>query len=168
MRRLLALLAILALTVLSAGAAIAAQAKDPAAEKSWPNPAELNERSYAAATGFGSAESVGNATLRLSGSDRFITAAAIADALWEYNNTIFVYLANGENFPDALGLGASTMDLGPLLLVTKDGLPEVTRKKLAELRPCFIVAAGGRGAISEEVLLEADRYADPAVCGDLF
>jgi hypothetical protein len=164
-RRLIVLLAVLALTALSGGAAIAAQGKDPAAAKSWPSPAAQGERMFAAA---GSARPVGNATLRVSGADRFTTAAAIADVVWDYESTIIVFLANGQNFPDALGLGASTLELGPLLLVTKDGLPEVTRAQLQRLRPFFVVAAGGAGAISEQVLLQADRFTDPAACGGLF
>lgn len=168
MRRLLVIAIVLALTALTAGVAVAAQAKDPAAEKSWPTPGAQEDRAFAAAAQVGSIETVGTATLRLSGTDRFVTAAAIADAMWTYNNTIVVYLANGQNFPDALGLGASTADLGPLLLVTKEGLPEATREMLEILRPCYIVAAGGTGAISRKVLLEADRYADPVGCDGLY
>jgi putative cell wall-binding protein len=164
-RRLVLLLTVLALTALSSGAAIAAQQqKDPAAEKSWPAPAA---QELSALAGMGTTP-VGRATLRVAGADRFTTAAAIADEVWDYENTLIVYLANGLNFPDALGLGASTLSLGPLLLVTKDGLPEVTRNQLARLRPCFIVAAGGAGAISDRVLAEADRYADPAGCDGLY
>lgn len=163
MRRIVIVLTVLAITALSAGAAVAGQRKDPDAPKSWPAPAVQGERAFSALAG----SQVGDATLRMAGSDRFLTAAAIADTVWDYENTIVVYLANGQNFPDALGLGASTLDLGPLLLVTRDALPEVTRAQLERLRPCLVVAAGGGAAVSDAVLLEADSYADPAACDEL-
>jgi hypothetical protein len=104
--------------------------------------------------------SVGRNSLRVAGANRYDTAAAIAEISWSYEDTIVVFLANGENFPDALGMGPSTFELGPLLLTQRDRLPNETIRVLKELEPCMVVVVGGRGAVSDEVARQADRYTE--------
>jgi hypothetical protein len=86
-----------------------------------------------------------------------------------------VYVATGDNFPDALGAGpVAALANGPLLLVTRDAIPGVTLGELNRLQPDTIVIVGGTGVISEAVanalaglsfsptvqrLAGADRYA---------
>jgi putative cell wall-binding protein len=152
MKRILALLTVLALAAMPAAALPGDKAEPPAKVGVWSG--DGAPPSYTAAR----TQVIGRNTYRISGADRFATAAAISQEAWSFEDTFIVYLASGGNFPDALGLGASTFDLGPLLLVSKTSLPDVTRQELARLRPCFIVAVGGAGAISDEVLRQADAY----------
>lgn len=107
---------------------------------------------------------VGASSLRVSGANRYATAAAISETTWSYETTFTVYLASGESLPDALALGPSTLNDGPLLLTGRDVLPPETRAELARLRPCLILAVGGPAAVSDAVLAEADGYTEP--CGE--
>lgn len=109
-------------------------------------------------------EEIGAATFRLSGADRYETAAEVS-AAWTPEETVTVFLASGENYPDALSMGASTFLEGPLLLTRRDALPQATIDELDRLQPCFVVVVGGEAAVSDAVALEADSYADPAACG---
>lgn len=102
--------------------------------------------------------------LRLSGNDRYETAAAISSATWEYEDTSIVFLASGTSTADALGMGASTMLAGPILLTRKDELPDATRSELARLRPCTVVVVGGTGVVSDAVLHDAEQYVDRSEC----
>ncbi len=104
-------------------------------------------------------EPIGQRTYRMYGENRYETAAQISACQgWTFENTRVVYLANGETFPDALALGPSTEDDGPLLLVQRHTLPSATRWELDELRPCEILAVGGSAVISRSVLQQADAY----------
>jgi hypothetical protein len=116
----------------------------------------------------GGVDEIGDATYRIWGKDRFETAAEISRSFWEWDDTIVVYLATGQNFPDALAMGPSSLFLGPLLLVRQNALPEPTRSELERLEPCWIVAVGGEGVIESSVLEEADQYTDPSTCDELF
>ncbi len=108
---------------------------------------------------------VGRATLRLGGANRWETAQAVSQVFWEPEDTFVVALVSGENFPDSLSLPPTVSQLGPTLLVQRGALPAATRAELQRLRPCFVVAAGGAGVISDAVLRDADRYADPTQPG---
>lgn len=110
---------------------------------------------------------------RVSGADRFETAAAIAANF--PTPAPVVYVANGLNFPDALAAGptAGALD-GPLLLVQPDGIPPSTAAQLDRLDPRVIVIVGGTSSVSAEVEQQlfaygpvtrhsgADRYATAA------
>ncbi|MFK5636072.1 MULTISPECIES: cell wall-binding repeat-containing protein [unclassified Ornithinimicrobium] len=107
----------------------------------------------------------GGGATRVAGSNRYETAVAIADYYgWDAFNTTTVYIASGENYPDALAVGPSTLDDGPLLLVHQDLLPSATAAALAELQPCFIDVIGGPSAISDSVLALLDNYTYPELC----
>ena len=87
---------------------------------------------------------------RVSGSDRYATAAAIS-AGWGPGVPV-VYIATGLNFPDALAGAAAAGTLGaPLLLVTGTTVPAATAAELARLKPGRIVILGGPGAVSDSV-----------------
>ena len=67
-----------------------------------------------------------------------------------------VYLANGNNFPDALCAGPAAVRAdGPLLLTAPDALPEPTREALSRYAPDEVVVVGGPAAVSDEVMAEA-------------
>ena len=104
----------------------------------------------------------GTNALRVWGEDRYETAVAISQ-VWSPEDAAVVFLATGQNFPDALAGAASTLIAGPVLLVTRDTLPAVTAAEIQRLQPCFIVAFGGPNAISDAVINQA-RSLTTGVC----
>jgi putative cell wall-binding protein len=126
--------------------------------------AELAERGYAVE--------------RAAGGDRYATATAIAlgtgTSTWRsWSGSDVVYLATGENFPDALpgGAAAAAAD-APLLLTARDTLPAATRGALADLLPSRVVLLGGEVAVSQAVVDEIERdlgiLVDRAAGGDRY
>ena len=87
---------------------------------------------------------------RLAGRDRFATAAQVSGSFFG-PEVAYVYIANGEQFPDALAAGAAGVDRGPVLLTTKDELPAATKAELTRLRPQEIIVVGGFAAVSDTV-----------------
>jgi len=66
--------------------------------------------------------------------------------------TEVVYIATGENFPDALGAAATAaLGLGPVLLVQQNSVPAPTLTELNRLQPPNIVIVGGTAVISAGV-----------------
>ncbi len=89
-------------------------------------------------------------TTRLAGPDRYATAAAISAARFPAADTVFV--ATGENFPDALaGAPAAAAANAPVLLVARDAIPGATSQELARLKPTKTVVLGGAAVVSEGV-----------------
>jgi putative cell wall-binding protein len=85
--------------------------------------------------------------VRVAGPDRYATAARVADHFAPGVDTVLV--ASGAIFTDALGAAARAGSLGgPVLLVRRDGVPDVTREQLARLRPANVVIAGGPATVS--------------------
>ncbi|TNM69176.1 hypothetical protein FHN55_05195 [Streptomyces sp. NP160] len=85
--------------------------------------------------------------VRLSGDDRYATAAAVARDTWE--SVPSTLLASGEVFPDALAgaaLGA------PLLLTRRDCLPAATAKAYADLGVQQVTGLGGAAVLSDASL----------------
>jgi putative cell wall-binding protein len=88
---------------------------------------------------------------RISGGDRYGTAAAIAAGHFAAGVPV-VYIASGEGFADALGAGpAAAAQGGPVLLVRRDAIPEATVAQLRRLAPARIVVLGGTKAVSDVV-----------------
>ena len=82
---------------------------------------------------------------RLGGADRYATAVLIAQATYTAGDTL--YIANGENFPDALA-GAPLG--GPLLLVPSgDTVPQEVLDEVASLAPPSLVVLGGPMGVSD-------------------
>lgn len=119
---------------------------------------------------------------RVSGDDRYATAAALAEANFASGVDV-VYVASGQNFPDALGGAAAAAKLGgPVLLTKTDSLPAQTELTLTKLNPDHIVVLGGENAVSGDVydtladydedierLAGSDRYAtSAAISADTF
>lgn len=95
---------------------------------------------------------------RTAGATRYDTASQIS-SLW--GAAAVVYVATGQNFPDALGGGpAAGVEGGPILLVERDGIPVATAAELTRLGPLRIVVLGGTGAISDGVVNGLRGYAD--------
>jgi putative cell wall-binding protein len=89
---------------------------------------------------------------RLSGSNRFATAAAISAATFEPGVSV-AYVAYAYNFPDALaGAAAAGSIRGPVLLANTTGaLNPSTVAELQRLKPYRIVVLGSTGVISDSV-----------------
>lgn len=92
---------------------------------------------------------------RLGGSDRYATAAAVSADTFAAG-TAEVYLASGQDFPDALsGAPAAGKAGAPVLLVPESGIPASVRAELDRLRPGRVVVLGGTGAVSAAVAQQA-------------
>jgi putative cell wall-binding protein len=95
---------------------------------------------------------------RLSGDDRFVSSATVAEDAFTPPVPVAI-LATGGGFADALAAGPAGAHLrGPVLLTTRDRLPGSVANELARLRPLRIVVLGGTAAIGDTVLREAGRY----------
>lgn len=104
-------------------------------------------------------------TARLSGGPeeptRWGTAVEISRQSYLVEGVEEVYLATGDDFPDALAAGS--LDGGPLLLVPGCGtLPAAVRDEVARLEPGRIVALGGQAAVCDDVVAQAVEAAEAA------
>jgi len=117
-------------------------------------------------------------TTRISGSDRFATAAALSARAFP-NGSSDVVLASGTDFADALAASPTAARRhAPLLLTYRDSLPSSTLTEIRRLRPRRVVIAGGPVAVSTAVeyalglsfpvtrLAGADRFATAAKLAD--
>lgn len=109
---------------------------------------------------------------RIGGANRYATAVAVSqDTVCGRTETDCpvlggvdapvdtVFVANGLDFPDALGAGPVASGLGPLLLVPPSGtVPAVVKNELARIQPMTIVVFGGTGAVSAGVASQLAAY----------
>jgi putative cell wall-binding protein len=88
---------------------------------------------------------------RIAGPDRYATAAEVSKLFTATGGTVFV--AIGQNYPDALAGGpAAAVTGGPMLLTRYGELPAATAGALRDLRPSEIVILGSAaGAVSSGV-----------------
>ncbi|MCK0111991.1 cell wall-binding repeat-containing protein [Ornithinimicrobium sp. F0845] len=95
-------------------------------------------------------------TDRVSGSNRYATAAAIAERAFPQGSSR-TYLANGSSVADAVVGGALTR--GPILLVPGDCrvITEPAWRRLSTHPPEKVVALGGKGAVCTEQLQTGGR-----------
>jgi YVTN family beta-propeller protein len=88
--------------------------------------------------------------LRVAGASRYETAAALSRL--EFVNAETVHIVSGEGFADAVSAGQAAGEArGPVLLVTRDDVPDVVAEELIRLRPTKIVIGGGAAAVSAAV-----------------
>ncbi|WP_349899494.1 cell wall-binding repeat-containing protein [Parafrigoribacterium soli] len=93
----------------------------------------------------------GAAVTRVSGVDRYATAAQISLAGYPGTAPI-VYVAAGTNYPDALAAAPiAALKGGPLLLTMPTTLPTVVADAIKRLKPQKIVIVGGSNAVSSGV-----------------
>ena len=105
-------------------------------------------------TSFSDFQVVALATERIAGSDRYATAAEVALDMYPTGATT-VYVASGEQHPDALVAGLAAAENGaPLLLVRTSVIPDSTRRALASLDPSRVVVVGGESAVAANVITE--------------
>jgi spore germination protein YaaH/putative cell wall-binding protein len=100
---------------------------------------------------------------RLSGADRYATAAAVSAAFHGPSAPV-VLVATGENFPDGLSAGpaAGVVD-APLLLVRRETVPSATAAELTRLAPQRVVVVGSTGVISDAVVAALAGWATTGV-----
>jgi YVTN family beta-propeller protein len=96
----------------------------------------------------------GSPVTRLTGADRYATSAAISADTFPAD-TPMVYVASGENFPDALaGSVAAIVNGSPVLLVTRDSIPDSVKTELNRLNPVKIIVLGGPNTVADNVLAQ--------------
>lgn len=116
-------------------------------------------RPPASAATAGDLQTMAAAVDRLSGPDRYATAAAVSRASVEPGVSV-VYAAAGADFPDALAVApVAGQDRAPVLLVTRDAVPAATHEEIARLGPERIVVVGGTAAVSVGVEQQLRRHA---------
>lgn len=100
---------------------------------------------------------------RLSGIDRYATAASIANNLKVKEGTPVV-IAYGESYADALSISSTaSVNQYPILLVEKDRIPEEAKKMLSTIKPSKVFIVGLQNAVGEKVekdlaeILNADK-----------
>ena len=166
-----ALAATAALALVASGAAMASSTtvQPPAAPTATTVPTES------------APEVVTPETHRISGADRYGTAAEVART-FPSTATDTVIVATGRNFPDALGAalpmpvaqamieGSGHADLlagpnqqVPVLLTRPGSLPGATTAALTELGPTNVIVMGGTASVSDTVAAELGDYADNVV-----
>jgi putative cell wall-binding protein/uncharacterized protein YkwD len=119
-------------------------------------------------------------SVRISGADRYATAAALSAASFDHGVPI-VFVATGANFPDALAAGPAASHVGgPVLLVREDEIPDATAAELSRLSPGHVVVLGSSAVISSATVkaiadltgaevhrvFGADRYATAALVSE--
>lgn len=117
----------------------------------------IGRHSYAAKTTWGARNAstaltgsvaMGPSVDRITGPDRYSVAVAISQRAFPGTAPI-VYIATGQNYPDALSAApAAVKNRGPLLLTPTSSLPAVVADEIARLRPARIVVVGGPASVS--------------------
>ncbi|MCS5733197.1 cell wall-binding repeat-containing protein [Herbiconiux daphne] len=98
---------------------------------------------------------------RIAGVDRFEEAVRIAQAT--RSRADVVYLATGNDFPDALSAGPAVVrEQGVLLLVPSSGLTAAITAELVSLAPKRVVVVGGPASIPDAVLADVRAAASSA------
>lgn len=110
---------------------------------------------------------------RISGKNRYETAAAIAKELPRSDTAVVAY---GRNFPDALSIApVAAMNFMPVLLTEKEKLPAATSQALENYDSSF--AIGGTGVIGSKVFKQLpnaerisgkDRYSTSLAIAESF
>lgn len=90
--------------------------------------------------------------IRIGGTDRYETAAKIAEAGWSSSN--YAIVANGEGYADALcAVPLAKANDAPILLTTgSDSLNQNTLDELKSLKVNHVIVVGGTGVVSDSVV----------------
>ncbi|HET9416365.1 MAG TPA: PQQ-dependent sugar dehydrogenase [Candidatus Limnocylindria bacterium] len=101
----------------------------------------------------------GGPPTRVSGADRYATAAAISQRWYPTPGVNAAFVAVGTNFADALaGAPSAALRDSPLLLVRSGGIPASTAAELDRLNPDRIYVLGGTAVIGAAVASALDQY----------
>jgi YVTN family beta-propeller protein len=100
--------------------------------------------------------SVIGAIQRISGPDRYEVAVSISKRAFP-GTSDSVFIASGQNYPDALSAGPVAAQLnGPLLLTVPTALPASVIDEIERLDPSQIYIVGGPNSVSAGVLSQLD------------
>ncbi|MDH6182610.1 putative cell wall-binding protein [Microbacteriaceae bacterium SG_E_30_P1] len=100
---------------------------------------------------------------RVAGANRYEVAVNISEGAYPETAPV-VYVASGENYPDALSAGpAAAFEGGPLLLVKPGELPASVSAEIARLQPSKIVVVGGILSVTEGVYNDLAALTDETV-----
>ncbi|MDH6181996.1 putative cell wall-binding protein [Microbacteriaceae bacterium SG_E_30_P1] len=100
---------------------------------------------------------------RIAGASRYDVAVNISQSAYPETAPV-VYVASGENYPDALSAGpAAASEGGPLLLVRPTAMPALIRAEIVRLNPAKIVVVGGPASVNEDVFFSLSSLADEVV-----
>ncbi len=98
---------------------------------------------------------------RLFGLDRYTTSAKVSAATFSPGVPV-VFIATGQNFPDALAAGpAAAADGGPVLLVRQNAITAAVAAELTRLKPAKIIVLGGPTIVSDAVKTALAAYLAP-------
>ena len=121
---------------------------------------------------------LGLAVERVSGADRYATAAAVAIRVGAPSQAAVVASGEPGSLADALSASGPASALGrPILLVQKDSVPQTTSATLLTLGVTVTTCIGGTGVISEAVRTSlptcsraggTDRYGTSVAIADAF
>lgn len=90
---------------------------------------------------------------RIAGSNRYDTAAQVSKFAYPTGANV-AYVVSGEDWPD--GLSAGSFADGPILFVTANGIPKVTRDEIKRLKAKRVIVIGGTNVVSNSVLYELE------------
>ncbi len=97
--------------------------------------------------------------VRIAGADRYETSATLASERFSAGLSK-AYVARGDDFADALSVGAAAANRGsPVLLVERGSVPAPIRSALESLAPDQVVVSGGPAVITDDVLLALEGIA---------
>ena len=106
---------------------------------------------------------VAGSVTRVWGANRYATAAALSSANFAPGVSA-VFIATGQNFPDALAAGpAAGREDSPILLVRQDSVPGETAAELSRLNPGRIVVVGGSAVVSDGVMATLNGFTSGTV-----
>lgn len=118
----------------------------------------------------GSLRAAGLSVERISGADRYATAARVAARISTVSGASpqTVLIARGDAFPDALALSPiAYQNHWPVLLTRPGDLPEATRDAVRAAAPGEVVVAGGETAVSARVATDIASLAAGGAGGTL-
>lgn len=96
---------------------------------------------------------VGKRSLRLAGQSRYETSIALSQQGWQ--DSPYVILARGDNFPDALaGAPLAAKYKAPILLTSPKWLNINVAEEISRLKAKEVIILGAVGAVSEQVELD--------------
>lgn len=94
---------------------------------------------------------------RIAGDNRYQTAVQLGGAVRAQEKTDHVYLASGENYPDALAVTSPAIQTNrPILMTGKSTLQADTKKALEDWEITQVTIVGGNATISADVQKELE------------
>ena len=140
--------------ILNAGAAVASVGSGPLPTTVVGGIAAVSEAQVAELSTTGELE-----VSRISGSNRYATAAAISAATFP-GGSAKAFVITGESFADALGVGpVAHMAGAPILLTSGASVPSATLEELRRLSLDEIIVVGGPAVISGSVISVLSKIA---------